>query len=941
MAEIDPVIVELRADLERYRRQMGGTADAVDRALAKQEKAIRDLEDQLRKSSGAMGNTLRGLAGAFAGAFSVQQVIALADSFTRLQNSLSVAGLEGQDLADVQQRLLELSGQNGVAIEGLAGLYGGIARAQKELGASSEQLLALTQATAESLRITGTSSQQASGAILGLTQALSAGTVRAEEYNQILEGGLQPLLQAVANTEKYGGSLARLRTAVNDGAVSSQELYQGVLANAAGITETASRATLTLSGAFEALRSNLVVYVGEADKANGVSAALAAGMKGIADNLDILIPALAVIGGVILTRYVAGLAVAAAGQLVVARNAVIMAAAAAGASRQLQVAALSARFAGGALLTAFGGPVGVAILAVGAALAYVTVQSRNAEAASAQLSQEFGESVNKLDALISQLNAAGVATDALTASARAARLELARLQLVRETPEGQTASARIAKNPRNQSAITELQLAETRRNNASTRATQVQSQIDRLQRGPYRDAVIGGLNEELQSARATVALQNANIAALRAAIDNGVSVDENGAPTSSPAAETGRTPRARTGRQGTDADAITERFSNELNSLAQQTLQARSQLATTAEEEAELARRSVELARRQALQGIEGEEDYSAERKERLRLQVEALAGYELERIARDEALRLEDEANDLRAAQVQGQTDALRAQLDLADNSAARHELALRIFDLEEAERQSILERQVANEALSQAIRDRAAAELAGIRSSQSDRREGVSRANEGPAARFMRELSKSREAINEDLENIAVDGLSDLNDGIADAITGAKSLGDAFKDVANSIINDLIRIAIQQAIIKPLTESLFGGTGGGGGGFNLGSVFGSLFGGGRASGGFVGAGKMYRVNEGASPGRVEGFMPTGSGKILPLGQMNAMAGGSGGGGTQSVALRISLDNDMLQATVVETSAQVSVAVMRANAPGIVNDAVSETSRQFGRARL
>jgi hypothetical protein len=50
-----------------------------------------------------------------------------------------------------------------------------------------------------------------------------------------------------------------------------------------------------------------------------------------------------------------------------------------------------------------------------------------------------------------------------------------------------------------------------------------------------------------------------------------------------------------------------------------------------------------------------------------------------------------------------------------------------------------------------------------------------------------------------------------------------------------------------------------------------------------GRASGGHVAAGKLYRVNEGASAGRVEAFRPQGSGTIIPLGQVAAaQRGGS-----------------------------------------------------------
>src|SRR3546814_12251777 len=62
--------------------------------------------------------------------------------------------------------------------------------------------------------------------------------------------------------------------------------------------------------------------------------------------------------------------------------------------------------------------------------------------------------------------------------------------------------------------------------------------------------------------------------------------------------------------------------------------------------------------------------------------------------------------------------------------------------------------------------------------------------------------------------MESVAVDGLTLLNNGLADVLVNAKSLGDVFKGVADQIIAELARLAIQQAIFGPL-PGLFGGGG------------------------------------------------------------------------------------------------------------------------------
>lgn len=116
-------------------------------------------------------------------------------------------------------------------------------------------------------------------------------------------------------------------------------------------------------------------------------------------------------------------------------------------------------------------------------------------------------------------------------------------------------------------------------------------------------------------------------------------------------------------------------------------------------------------------------------------------------------------------------------------------------------------------------------------------------------------------------------------LGDGIYTAMTdGAKKGWKGFLDAGLETINRLVA----QALAKRLAEGLFGGGKGdpnaGGGGFlaTAGKFLGSIFGGGRASGGPVSAGTLYRINE-REP---EFFRPNTSGQVVPLSKMPSGAG-------------------------------------------------------------
>ena len=221
----------------------------------------------------------------------------MADNYTNLQNRLKATGLEGQALIDVQDRLYEAANKNGIAVDAVAQLYQRATLAQKNLGASTDEIISLTNGVAAALRVQGVSAEQASGPLLQLGQALGAGTVRAEELNSLLEG-TPILLQAAANgSAKYAGDMNALAAAVRKGEVSSQELFRAMLAGLPAIQAQAEQLPKTVGQAMQILNNQLGRYVGQADQGLSATQRLAAGIEGLANNLDKVIPAIAVLSG--------------------------------------------------------------------------------------------------------------------------------------------------------------------------------------------------------------------------------------------------------------------------------------------------------------------------------------------------------------------------------------------------------------------------------------------------------------------------------------------------------------------------------------------------------------------------------------------------------------------------------------------------------------------
>jgi phage-related tail protein len=257
---------------------------------------------------------------------------------------------------------------------------------------------------------------------------------------------------------------------------------------------------------------------------------------------------------------------------------------------------------------------------------------------------------------------------------------------------------------------------------------------------------------------------------------------------------------------------------------------------------------------------------------------VNELADVEREAIERNKQLDLEREASDLAQTTFDNQRQQLSLQADLADTQADRKRLAFEILDLEQQYRRNQLEMVLASSTANDAEKRRAQAILDSLDAIDAGERASVGRSNETDVERYIRNVNMTAGQINEAVDGIKLEGLDALNNGLVDAITGVKSLGKVFSDVANQIISDLLRIAIRKAIIAPLANALFGGAKllGGGGGAGFGAILDTSSVRGHASGTQYHSGGLAWVGE---RGRELVRLPGGS-QVIPNRDLKGMGG-------------------------------------------------------------
>ena len=278
--------------------------------LKRGERDVKSFGKTSKAMNGAIVSATRALA-LFGGAFAAARAVSSASqAYASMANSMRVLGFEADDVAAKINQIGEISKRTRSPLEATAQLYQRISIAAKDLGASQQQVLRFTENVGLALAQQGGSAAQASGALLQLSQAMSGGTVRAEEFNSILEGAF-PIAQAAANAiEGAAGSVGQLRNMVIAGEVSSREFFNAILSSSEALEAAFGNTVPTVSQALTVLSTSFTLFVGQADSFLGASSALAEVIILLSGNLEFLAGVVSVAAVAFGVRYVAAMVTA-------------------------------------------------------------------------------------------------------------------------------------------------------------------------------------------------------------------------------------------------------------------------------------------------------------------------------------------------------------------------------------------------------------------------------------------------------------------------------------------------------------------------------------------------------------------------------------------------------------------------------------------------------
>jgi tape measure domain-containing protein len=407
--DLERLVVQLSADVRSFQTDLAKANGIAGRQARAIENRFRTMNRNVDK---LMSSTARGLVAPLTGiaaALSVREVLQYADAWTKAKNSLAVAGVTGRQQKQVMDALFASAQRNAAPIGVLTSLYGKAALSAKVLGASQDDLIRFSDGIAVALRASGTSTEAASGALTQLGQALGAGTVRAEEFNSILEGA-PAIAQSVANgLDGVGGDIGKLRQKMLDGGLASRDFFNAFLKGLPAVQSLADNAAQTIEQGITKVNNAFTKYIGQSDESLGASQRLVAALNLLADNFNQAADYTLMFAGIIAGALVGRSLVAMIAKLALATTGVIRLVAALRAASS--ISGVAAAFGG---LGAAAGPIG-AIVGVAAAVAVQHFAGAALEASA------------RTDELKSEMEQLGISADGATTALGATAKAIAEL----------------------------------------------------------------------------------------------------------------------------------------------------------------------------------------------------------------------------------------------------------------------------------------------------------------------------------------------------------------------------------------------------------------------------------------------------------------------------------------------------------------------------------
>lgn len=288
----------VRTNYEHLVRFIGDSTSMV-RASDKSAKALSRIDENSRKAQAGLdrynsaiqtsNRATSNFASVFGGvslALLAREVVQAADSMTLLQGRLKLVTDGTADLVAKQEDLFDVAQDSRASLEATTSFY---VRLAQRLGDTADGTLRLTEVTelvAKSLKLGGATAKETTSSLLQLSQALSSGLLRGDEFRSLSENAVG-LMQAIA--DGAGVTQAKLRELSIAGKLTTEFILDALEKSAPQIREQFDQLPITFGDAVQRMQNVALEGINDLNNELGATEKLVGFVDLLAENLDNLV----------------------------------------------------------------------------------------------------------------------------------------------------------------------------------------------------------------------------------------------------------------------------------------------------------------------------------------------------------------------------------------------------------------------------------------------------------------------------------------------------------------------------------------------------------------------------------------------------------------------------------------------------------------------------
>ncbi|AYL71642.1 phage tail tape measure protein [Citrobacter freundii] len=275
------IYYDIEADVSGLLKAQGKankSLDSIGNSATTAAKKMDELQTNINRVAGAIAASLVVDWG--------KAFLVAADNMSQLNSRIERLTGSSASASQTMQTLMNISSATGGSLQDTQKLWESLSTALKDTGATNGQVLQLTETLQKIGRIGGSSSEEMANALRQFGQSISSGTVRAEEFNSILEQMPELARQIAAG---MGVSIGELRQLMLDGKLTAEDALNAIQKQTGSVNAEFEKLPRTLSQANTALTNSFLSMIDSVNQATGASSGLVAIIDSMAAALDRLV----------------------------------------------------------------------------------------------------------------------------------------------------------------------------------------------------------------------------------------------------------------------------------------------------------------------------------------------------------------------------------------------------------------------------------------------------------------------------------------------------------------------------------------------------------------------------------------------------------------------------------------------------------------------------